>query len=347
MTQTMRAQRFHSDTGTYAVEDVPVPVAGPGQVLVRVAFCGICHSDLSLVHGTIPAQLPVVTQGHEASGVIAELGPGVSGWAIGDRVVVAAGRSCGACGACSRHDPRGCTSPRIMAFGYDGGWAEYTVAEASGLTLVPDDVPLDQAAILADAVATPFGAVVRTGEIGIGDAVGVWGVGGVGTHVVQLAKLVGAAPILAFDINPAVRARALEMGADHAVDPSEPGLVETVHRLTGGAMLDAAFDSAGLGVTFAQALESVRRGGRVIVVGMSDQAALLGTTLEFGASRKRVLGHFGYQNEDIGVLAKLVSMGRLDLSRSISRIVSLEDVAVGIRALERHEGDPIRILVKP
>src|SRR3954471_392212 len=218
MVDTMRAQRFYADTKSITVEDVPIPEPGPGEVLVKVAYCGICHSDLSLINGTFPAQLPVVTQGHEASGTIAELGPGVTGWAEGDRVVVAAGRPCLECVNCRRGDVSNCLQIRLMAFAYDGAWAEYTVAQAFGLTRIPDNVSLEQAAILADAVSTPFGAV---------------------------------------------------------------------------------------------------------------------------------LGHLGYQNVDIETLATLLSLGRLDLSRSISDIVSLEDVRVGIETLEHQEGNPIRILVKP
>ncbi|HEY6575505.1 MAG TPA: alcohol dehydrogenase catalytic domain-containing protein, partial [Mycobacterium sp.] len=97
MVDTMRAQRFYADTKEIAVEDVPIPELGPGEVLVKVAVCGICHSDLGLINGTFPAQVPVVTQGHEASGTIARLGPDVTGWAEGDRVVVAAGRPCQEC----------------------------------------------------------------------------------------------------------------------------------------------------------------------------------------------------------------------------------------------------------
>ncbi len=100
MTGTMRAARFHADTGTNVLEDVPIPSPGPGEVLVKVAFCGICHSDLSLLDGTFPALLPVVTQGHEAAGTIAALGDGVTGWAVGDRVVPAAGRPCLQCRFC-------------------------------------------------------------------------------------------------------------------------------------------------------------------------------------------------------------------------------------------------------
>lgn len=347
MAPTMRAERFYADTKTVVLEDVPIPEPGLGEVLVKVAFCGICHSDLSLINGTFPAQRPVVTQGHEASGTIAELGPGVTGWTVGDRVVVAAGRPCLECPNCRRGDAGQCLRMQIMAFAYDGAWAEYTVALAAGLTRVPDNVPLEQAAILADAVSTPYGAVVHTGKVTIGESVGVWGVGGVGTHIVQLARLVGAAPIIAVDINPTVRERALELGADFALDSRDPGLRDRIAEITGGRMLDVAFDAVGLKVTFEQALDSLTVGGRLVGVGMSDQSPTVGPTSMFGLSKKKVLGHLGYDNSDIETLAKLVSLGRLDISRSISRIIPLEDIKEGIEALERADGSPIRIVVAP
>jgi D-arabinose 1-dehydrogenase-like Zn-dependent alcohol dehydrogenase len=347
MVDTMRAERFYSDSKTIAVEIVPIPEPGPGEVLVKVAFCGICHSDLSLINGTFPPQRPVVTQGHEASGTIAKLGPDVTGWAEGDRVIIAAGRPCTACPNCRRGDIANCLRIQLMAFAYDGAWAEYTVAQAVGLTRVPDNVPLEQAAILADAVSTPFGAVVRTGKIGIGESVGVWGVGGVGTHIVQLARLVGAVPVIAVDIKPAVLERAVELGADHAFDARDERLGDKIAEITGGRMLDVAFDAVGLKSTFEQALDSVTVGGRLVVVGMSDQSPTVGPTSFFGLTQKQVLGHLGYQNVDIETLATLVSSGRLDISRSITDIVSLEDVRVGIEMLENQEGNPIRILVKP
>jgi D-arabinose 1-dehydrogenase-like Zn-dependent alcohol dehydrogenase len=343
----MRAERSYADSKTIAVEDVPVPEPGPGEVLVKVAFCGICHSDLSLINGTFPAQRPVVTQGHEASGTIAKLGPGVTGWAEGDRVIVAAGRPCTECPNCRRGDIASCLRIQLMAFAYDGAWAEYTVAQAVGLTRVPDNVPLEQAAILADAVSTPFGAVVRTGKVGIGESVGVWGAGGVGTHIVQLARLVGAVPVIAVDIKSEVLDRALELGADHAFDARDDGLRDKIAGLTGGRMLDVAFDAVGLKATFEQALDCVTVGGRLVSVGMSAEAPTVGPTSMFGLTQKHVLGHLGYQNVDIETLATLVSSGRLDISRSISEIVSLEDIAEGIEKLERQQGNPIRILVKP
>ncbi|ABK71453.1 zinc-binding dehydrogenase [Mycolicibacterium smegmatis] len=347
MTATMRAERFYADTKKVVVEDVPVPEPGHGEVLVKVEFCGICHSDLSLINGTFPAQVPVVTQGHEASGVIAKLGPGVTGWSEGDRVIVAAGRPCMSCPNCLRGDIGNCLRIQLMAFAYDGAWAEYTVAQAVGLTRVPDNVPLEQAAILADAVSTPYGAVVRTGKVGIGESVGVWGVGGVGTHIVQLSRLVGAAPVIAVDIKPEVLERALAVGADYAFDARDEDLADKIAGVTGGRGLDVAFDAVGLASTFEQALDRLTVGGRLVAVGMSAESPTVGPTSMFGLTQKQVLGHLGYQNVDIATLATLVSLGRLDLSRSISEIVSLEDIAAGIDKLERQEGSPIRILVRP
>ncbi len=347
MVATMRAERFYADTKSVVLEDVPIPEPGPGEVLVKVAFCGICHSDLSLINGTFPAQRPAVTQGHEASGTIAKLGPGVTGWSEGDRVVVAAGRPCEQCPNCRRGDLSNCLAIRLMAFAYDGAWAEYTLAQAAGLTRVPDNVPLEQAAILADAVSTPYGAVVRTGKVGVGESVGVWGVGGVGTHIVQLARLVGAVPVIAVDINPVVRDRALELGADNAFDSRDPDLKDKIAAATGGRKLDVAFDAVGLKVTFEQALDSLTAGGRLVGVGMSAESPTIGPTSMFGLTHRQVLGHLGYQNVDIETLAKLVSLGRLDLSRSISQVIPLEDIADGIRILEEAEGNPIRVLVQP
>jgi threonine dehydrogenase-like Zn-dependent dehydrogenase len=234
-----------------------------------------------------------------------------------------------------------------MAFAYDGAWAEYTLAQAVGLTRVPDNVPLEQAAILADAVSTPFGAVVRTGKVGLGESVGVWGVGGIGTHIVQLARLVGAVPVIAVDINSDVLDRALDLGADHAFDARDDQLHDKIADLTGGRKLDVAFDAVGLKSTFEQALDCITVGGRLVCVGMSAESPSVGPISMFALTQKHVLGHLGYQNVDIETLATLVSTGRLNLSRSVSEIVSLEDVRSGIEMLERQDGNPIRILVEP
>jgi len=175
----------------------------------------------------------------------------------------------------------------------------------------------------------------------------VWGVGGVGTHIVQIARLVGAVPIIAVDLNPTVRERAVELGADYAFDSRDPDLRENIADITGGRLLDVAFDAVGLKVTFEQALDSLTVGGRLVGVGMSGESPTVGPTSMFGLTQKKVLGHLGYQNGDIETLAALVSRGRLDISRSISEIVPLDEIASGIEKLENQEGNPIRIVVKP
>ncbi len=247
---------------------------------------------------------------------IAALGPGVTGWAEGDRVIVAAGRPCMECPNCRRGDIGNCMRIRLMAFAYDGAWAEYTLAQAVGLTRVPDNVPLEQAAILADAVSTPYGAVVRTGKVGIGESVGVWGLGGVGTHIAQLARLVGAVPVVAVDVKPEVLERALELGADYAFDAGDEQLGEKIADVTGGHGLDVAFDAVGLKSTFEQALGQLTVGGRLVAVGMSARRnPPIGPTSMFGLTQKQVLGHLGYQNVDISTLASLVSLRPAGSSR--------------------------------
>jgi threonine dehydrogenase-like Zn-dependent dehydrogenase len=165
--------------------------------------------------------------------------------------------------------------------------------------------------------------------------------------MVQLARLVGAAPIIAVDIKPAILDRALAVGADHAFEAGDPKLHDKIREVTGGRNLDVAFDAVGLTSTFEQALNSLTVGGRLVGVGMSADAPSIGPTSMFNLFKRQVLGHLGYQNADIGTLAQLVSLGRLDLSRSISDVVPLEDVAHGIEMLDKAEGDPIRILVAP
>jgi threonine dehydrogenase-like Zn-dependent dehydrogenase len=154
-------------------------------------------------------------------------------------------------------------------------------------------------------------------------------------------------PVIAVDIKPEVLDRAVELGADYAFDARDEGLRDKIADITGGRMLDVAFDAVGLKSTFEQALDSVTVGGRLVSVGMSAECPSVGPTSMFGLTQKHVLGHLGYQNVDIETLATLVSRGRLDLSRSISDIVSLDDVRLGIEKLERQDGNPIRILVKP
>lgn len=347
MTQTMRAARFDTGSGQLAVTDVPVPVPGPLEVRVRVAACGICLSDVHLIDGSLPGPLPVVTPGHEAAGVIDAVGEQVLGWSVGDRVVMAGGRPCGHCQACTRGNLEGCLQFEIMGFSYDGAWAEHVVAPFYALTPVPDGIPLEQAAILADAVATPYAGLTERAGLRIGESVGLWGVGGLGVHAVQIARMVGAAPVIAVDPLPKARERALSVGADVALDPGRDDLVAEVQRLTGGLGLDLAVDLVGANAVLAQAASCLGRRGRVLMVGLSLDEIRLGPGLLFGLQSQSLLGHLGYSKRHLDELVALVAAGRLDVSRSISDVLPLEDVAEGVRRLRSKEGSPIRLVVRP
>lgn len=347
MVDTMLAERFYAKDHSIHLEQIPIPEPGPGQVLIKVAYCGICHSDLSLINGNFPPSLDVVTQGHEASGTIAKLGAGVAGWSVGDRVIPSAGRPCMKCRKCRRGDFADCLHLNLMAFAYDGAWAEYHVASAMGLTRIPDNVAMDQAALLADAVSTPYAAVVRTGQVHTGNAVAIWGVGGVGTHLLQLARGAGAVPVIAVDLNDEVLARAKRLGADFTFHSDDPDLMKKIEEATGGRMIDVAFDAVGIQSTVRAAVESLDVNGKVVTLGLSDQNIDAGPFLDFNLQLKQVRGHLGYKGQDIAVLAEMLSFGRLDLSESISAVVPLKDVEEGINMLKEHKGNPIRILVKP
>lgn len=347
MTETMLAERFHAADRSISLEEIPIPHPGPGEVLIKVAYCGICHSDLSLISGAFPARVPVVTQGHEASGTIVELGPGVTGWKEGDRVIPSAGRPCGKCRKCRRGAYTDCLDLHLMSFAYDGAWAEYHVAQSAGLTKIPDNVPMDQAALLADAVSTPYAAVVRTGHVHMGNSVAVWGVGGVGAHLVQLSKLAGGVPVIAIDLNDTVLERAKRLGADHTLRSDDPDLMQKIEDITDGRMIDVAFDAVGITPTLRACVASLDVDGRAVSVGLSAQEIDGGPFLDFNLHRKQIRGHLGYKSQDIAMLAEMLSYGRLDLTESVTKVIPLTDIKQGIDDLKNHRGNPIRILVKP
>jgi threonine dehydrogenase-like Zn-dependent dehydrogenase len=235
----------------------------------------------------------------------------------------------------------------VMGFGFDGAWAEYVVVPWLALVAVPDEVPLEQAAILADAVSTPYAALVERAGVRPAESVGLWGIGGLGVHAVQIARMIGAAPIIALDPSPAARERALSFGADHALDPRDDGVVQEVWRLTDNRGLDVALDLFGANQVLVQADQCIGRRGRVVIVGLSAEQIQLGPNALFGVMAHSLLGHLGYAKEHLTQLVRLVSSGRLDVSRSISDVMPLSEVARGVERLESKEGDPIRLVVAP
>jgi threonine dehydrogenase-like Zn-dependent dehydrogenase len=345
----MRAARFERASRKLTVQDVPVPQPGPGEVLVRVEAAGICLSDVHMIEGSFPPpSLEQVTPGHEAAGTIDSVGPAVPLWQAGHRVVLLAGRNCGACRHCISGNGSDCPNPVVMGQGYDGGWAEYVVVPYPLLTAVPGRVPIEQAAIIADAVATPFTGLIHRGGLRLGEIVGLWGIGGLGVHAVQIARLAGAGLIIAVDPSEAARRRALALGADHALDPRVVDVRREVMRLTDGEGVSLAVELSGADSALDQAESCLGRHGRAVVIGMCmEPIRLKEPSVMFGYYNHALLGHDGYFKRDIEQLVRLVASGRLDLSRSVSHVLPLEEVSRGVEQLSRKEGDPVRIVIKP
>ncbi|HET9102651.1 MAG TPA: alcohol dehydrogenase catalytic domain-containing protein [Solirubrobacteraceae bacterium] len=345
----MRAAVFDTATRRLEVQSVADPQPGPGEVVVEVQACGICLSDVHLIDGTLASPLERVTPGHEPAGVIAATGSEVPAhWRAGMRVLMAAGRPCGQCVNCLRGYPASsCLATQIMGFAFDGAWAEYVVVPWQALTAVPDHVPIEQAAILADAVSTPYAGLTERAGLRRGESIGLWGIGGLGVHAVLIARLVGASPIIAFDPSPAARQRALDRGADHALDPTDENLVAQVWELTGGLGLDVAADLFGANRVLKQANQCLGRYGRLLIIGLTPEPIELGPNVLFGVTSHTLLGHLGYDKKHLDELMALVASGRLDVSGSISDVMPLDDVAHGVAQLASKAGDPIRLIVAP
>lgn len=238
MAETMLAGRLDLRTRVFRVEEIPIPEPADDEVRVEVAAAGVCLSDVHLIDGTLrgPDATGTVTLGHEVAGTIESVGRAVPGdIRVGQRVILQAGQACGRCANCVRHRVP-CPRSRTRGVHYDGGWARYALARHDTVVPIPDELPFDQAAIIPDAISTPYAAIVTTAGVRPAQAVGVWGIGGLGAHGVQLLRLVGAAPIIAVDPSPGARARALEFGADLALDSREDDVLTRIQAVTGGGV---------------------------------------------------------------------------------------------------------------
>ena len=347
MTAQMRAARFNAEAKSLEVREVPIPEIRSHEVLVKVQACGVCLSDVHLIDGSLPGPLPEVTPGHEPAGVIEAVGDAVPMWQPGQRVLMAAGRPCLTCVNCASGSTERCLSFEIMGFNYDGAWADYVVVPYAALVPVPDSIPIEQAAILADAVSTPYAAITDRAQVRPGEAVGIWGVGGLGVHAVKIARMIGAAPIVALDPLPDARERALRAGADVAIDPRVDDAVAQVRAVTGGVGLDAAFDIVGSSSILAQAEQCLAGRGRLVMVGISWEPTSLGPGVLFSVQSQTLMGHLGYRKEHLDTLVRLVETGRLDVSDSISAELPLDDIVDAVDQLATKRGNPVRLVIRP
>jgi len=345
----MRAVRFYGVGEPLGIEDRPVPEPKQGELLVKIAACGICASDLHMFDGSLPTRgTPPFIPGHEASGIVESKGEGVDAWREGDRVAIFPGKRCGECARCRNGEPvERCMFPRNMGIEYDGGWAEYVAVPQEALVRVPESVPLDVAAILCDAVATPFNAVLDAGGLRPGERVAIFGVGGLGTHGVMLARLGGASFVAAVDTSPAARDRAKRLGADITIDPAMQKASDAIKEATNGEGVDLAIDFVGANSVLKQAVASLAIDGRAMITGVSGDRIQLGPSALFAVMRNKLLSVMGYQRTHLERLVELVAGGRLDVTGSISARLPFEHAEEGVSILREKRGDPVRVVLTP
>ncbi|MGN6378897.1 MAG: Zn-dependent alcohol dehydrogenase [Gaiellales bacterium] len=343
------------------IEDVELAAPGVGELVVDLRACAICHSDISLAAGAWGGRLPAV-YGHEASGVVGAVGPGVPGLAEGDRVVVTLIRSCGVCYFCTRGQQVLCEAgfrldvePALRAA--DGtpieqglrtaAFAERVLVHASQVAAIPDDVAFEAAALLGCAVITGVGAVFNTAALRPGSSAVVIGAGGVGLNTVQGAALAGAHPVVAVDVSDAKLDAARRFGATHAVNAGQADPAAAVAGLTGGRRADYVFVTVGVASAVEQGLSLARRGGTVVVVGMppeGDRASFEPTWLAHDG--QRILGtKMGGARvaADVPGLVELYRAGRLRLDELVTGRYPLAGINEAIDEVVR--GDALRNVI--
>jgi alcohol dehydrogenase, propanol-preferring len=340
----MRAAVFHGTGRPLVVGDVPRPTPGPGDALVKVAACGFCHTDLHyLDHGVPTAKAPPLVLGHEISGIVAELGPGSPDRSVGDRVLIPSVLPCGNCEYC--RSGRGNICPHLQMPGnhFDGGFAEYVRAPARDLVPLPADLDLARSAVIADALTTPYHAVVHRAEVRSGDWVVVVGCGGVGINAVQFAAAAGG-NVIAVDLRAEKREAARRLGACEALDPTEyHDLGREVRKRSGGGA-DVALEVVGTPETVSLALSTLRRGGRLCVVGYSDSVVPipLNRLMFFEYA---IVGSLGCRPVDYPRVIEMVRKGTVNLDAVVTATLPLD--RIGEAAEDLRNGKGFRTLIVP
>lgn len=334
-----------SGTGAQVeIGDLELPPPGPGDVRVRIAAAGVCHSDLSFVNGTLSPRFPVVL-GHEAAGTVAETGADVTRVAVGDRVVINWAPACRECWFCEHGEPSLCTaaegvttvergtyadgSPANLCLGV-GAFAEEVVVPERGVIPLADGVPMELAALLGCAVLTGIGAVRNSARVKPGESVVVLGAGGIGLSAVAGAKLAGAATVIAVDTAAEKEALARAMGATDFVLAGDGPVHKQVRALTDGRGADHAFECIGRASTIRAAWQSTRRGGRATVVGVGRRDdTLTFNALELFHFARTLSGSIygsGDPDVDVPTLAEEVRRGTLDLTPLVTHRIGLDGI---------------------
>jgi len=338
MTQTMRAVVVREYGGRLEVMDRPLPRPGPGEVLVKVRASGLCSTDLHLLNGRQKlGDLPRIL-GHELAGDVAELGPGVTGWRLGDRVTAALDVTCGRCRHCLAGQTQLCPTMRRIGFERDGGHAEFVLVPPQNLVALPDTLDYDAASILPDAIACMHHSLIDQGRVGLGTRLLILGVGGLGIHGVQIAKSAGAA-VYATSRQPNRLALARQHGAI-AIDTGKCELESAIAELTGGEGVDVVADNIGTRDSVRAGLAVLRPGGKFLVVGYLDQTFEVPSMRLFTAEQE-IIGCRGSTRQNLIEVVRLVGTGQI--TPVIGARYPLEEIAAAAARLE--SGDLIGRIV--
>jgi succinate semialdehyde reductase (NADPH) len=346
--------------GRLTLEDIPTPQPRTGEILVQVASCGVCHTDLHVIKGEVKFPLPCVL-GHEIAGVVAEVAADVKTVRPGDAVVCSFIMPCGVCHYCVRGRDDLCETffamNRLKGTLYDGesrlrrpddsplamysmgGLAEYAVVPATDVFHAPTNVPLTDACILGCAVMTAYGALKNQARLQPNESIAVVGTGGVGSNLIQLARAFGASQIIAVDIRDDKLAAAKELGATHGVNASQGDPVAEVLSITGGRGVDVAIEALGRPETVVNAFTMSRDGGRVVVVGIAPGTTTAGIEITRLVRRGiQLMGSYGSRvRTDMPDVLGLAAHGLVSPSRAITRRYRLEQVDDAYAVLSRGE----------
>jgi len=330
-----------------------VPDPGPGEALVRVKACGVCHTDLHYREGAINDDFPFLL-GHEASGIVESVGDGVTNLAHGDFVIIAWRAPCGACRSCLRGAPWYCFSsrnasqpmtltdgtPLSPALGI-GAFAELTLVDAGQAVKVSPEASPEAAGLVGCGIMAGIGAAMHTGNVGRGDSVAVFGCGGVGNAAIAGARLAGAHTIIGVDLDDRKLAWAKEFGATHTINASSSDPVEEIRKLTGGNGVNVAIEAVGNPLTYEQAFYARDHAGTVVLVGVPspDMKIELPLIEVFGRGGSLKSSWYGdcLPSRDFPMLIDLYLQGRLDLDRFVSETIGIGDVEEAFHKMERGE----------
>jgi alcohol dehydrogenase len=363
----MEKPRPYATSSPLVVEDLELDAPQRGEVLVELVGAGLCHSDLSTINGSRPRPVPMVL-GHEASGIVRDVGPGVMGLEPDDHVVFSYVPMCGRCTCCATGRPALCESgaasnaagtllgggirfrkgtARMLHHLGVSGFSQFTVAAQESLIKIDRVVPLEMAALFGCAILTGVGAVTNTAKVSPGQSVAVFGLGGVGLSAIMGARLAGAFPIIAVDTLPAKFELARKLGAHHTIDPNTEDVVATIADLTGGGV-EFAFEAVGSAAVLATAYASVRRGGTAVSVGLphpSQQLSIQAVSL--AGQEKGIRGSYmgsAVPRRDVPRFINLYQSGALPVDALLSPSIRLEEINVGFDRLA--DGSAIRQLIR-